>query len=262
MTTKPQPSYARLTQPPRSAKHGRNRKALAQNHSDPLDGAGKSPRRTTPRTLNTVAWSFASNPSIWTNLGPILPIPDPGVGAVDLITSMQAAMDQMIKDTFLYIGVIDWAPPKPASIPYSGIHSGEILGYRGWFVVQSGPHLYLQSMTHTFVWPHGSTIEGDINQIVWKHKHWPDRDIYGGIYAFDTQDRLDEEIIKYDSNKFPGVDYDIDELCLAFAYGKVKLWGEVVQHEKGYRASFAKVASIDGLIGKADLNQLRRNYGV
>lgn len=34
------------------------------------------------------------------------------------------------------------------------------------------------------------------------------------------------------------------------AVGRVKLWGEVVEHERGYRAEFAKIIGIDDLIGE------------
>jgi len=28
-------------------------------------------------------------------------------------------------------------------------------------------------------------------------------------------------------------------------FGKVKIWGEIVEHEAGYRSQFGKIASID-----------------
>lgn len=52
--------------------------------------------------------------------------------------------------------------------------------------------------------------------------------------------------------------------------GTVLLWGDIVEHERGYRAEFAKVRSIDWLYPDVDmmgreaivLNDLRRTYGV
>jgi len=54
--------------------------------------------------------------------------------------------------------------------------------------------------------------------------------------------------------------------------GKVKLWGDVVEHEHGYRAEFAKIVSLDEVAGgmvtlsppmqNQILAPLREQYGV
>jgi hypothetical protein len=44
-------------------------------------------------------------------------------------------------------------------------------------------------------------------------------------------------------------------------YGKVKIWGEIVEHEAGYRSEFAKIASLD--YGDPELlEKFRRVYGL
>ena len=51
--------------------------------------------------------------------------------------------------------------------------------------------------------------------------------------------------------------------CDAFVIGTALLWGDVVEHEKGWRASMAKVKSIDSVVmGNVDLSALREKYGV
>ena len=50
-------------------------------------------------------------------------------------------------------------------------------------------------------------------------------------------------------------------------FGTVALWGEVIEHEIGYRAEFARVASLDYLGGMEPeevvmLERLRKIYGV
>jgi hypothetical protein len=53
--------------------------------------------------------------------------------------------------------------------------------------------------------------------------------------------------------------YSIGRACLLF--GKVKIWGEVVEHEWGYRSQFAKVISLD--YGDPELlEKLRKIYRV
>ena len=34
-------------------------------------------------------------------------------------------------------------------------------------------------------------------------------------------------------------------LASSLLFGKVKLWGEIVEHEDGYRSEFGKIASLD-----------------
>lgn len=54
-------------------------------------------------------------------------------------------------------------------------------------------------------------------------------------------------------------------------YGKVALWGAIIEHEKGYRAEFAKIISLEPSSAKKDdlhkrwgvtIGDLRQRYGV
>jgi hypothetical protein len=54
-----------------------------------------------------------------------------------------------------------------------------------------------------------------------------------GIYSFRDVIRSREEY---------GYDPGVDELLL---FGKVKIWGEIVEHQEGYRSEFGKIASLD-----------------
>lgn len=48
--------------------------------------------------------------------------------------------------------------------------------------------------------------------------------------------------------------------------GRVALWGEVIEHEDGYRAEYAKPLTIEYHLGKprskSEMNQLRSTYGL
>jgi hypothetical protein len=44
-------------------------------------------------------------------------------------------------------------------------------------------------------------------------------------------------------------------------FGKVKIWGEIVEHEAGYRSEFAKIVSLD-YGGPELLDKLRKIYRV
>jgi hypothetical protein len=55
-----------------------------------------------------------------------------------------------------------------------------------------------------------------------------------------------------------GYDPGIDEPWL---FGKVKIWGEIVEHQEGYRSEFGKIASLD-YGDPAFLEKFRRIYRV
>jgi len=120
----------------------------------------------------------------------------------------------------------------------AGVRAGEIIAYRAWRV-QNG---FLHSM--------------HISDYVWTPKRIEKARLdnpYGGcgLHAYKTMERAKSE---YHS------------LSYSMAYGEVALWGEVYEHEWGYRAQYAKVIKI------TDMNlsmlrfytkaRLRSKYGV
>jgi hypothetical protein len=144
-------------------------------------------------------------------------------------------------------------PPEPKleSVPPE---VGEIIAWRAWQVVKTGGGHRLKSVTQKNVWA-------------------PDEPMYGvpglyyeGIYAAKTRDAI------------AGSDYATYNVI-----GEVALWGDVVEHERGYRAQYAKVMSLKLLPilpavhgkNKNDhlsfpegedairlINELRRTYGL
>jgi hypothetical protein len=200
---------------PRSMEHG-NRRTAKASYGDPVD-------RTRPRDDRAVAYpayNFARS------ISPPIFAFDPRVVA-DNIKRM-ADMVSRIRQEIHEITAI-----KPL-IPHHGITAGEIIGYRLWWVSTEGT---LRSLTQPIHWVPGKPMTGDVEERVNLHS-WKPR--FGGVYAFKTFDRTVEE--------FEGVCKDLhnyDRHSCGLALGSVKLWGEVVEHEHGYRASFAKPHSLD-----------------
>lgn len=170
---------------------------------------------------------------------------------------MSAQIGQNMLNTMLY------ADSSLASIPYAGLTSGEITGHRGWIVLTTPNGLALRSLAHHFIWEPSATITGDINEAVMYNGFQP---IYGGVYAFRDRNGLNLEIAEAAAIHWPQwrIEINTQHKWLGFALGTVKLWGETVEHEKGYRSSFAKLTSIDGFIGIDDFNlqALRDRYHV
>lgn len=226
---------------PRSPKHG-NRKPAAQTHGDPPDGAGTlQPIRTglPPATWRTLHHGvpitrIATVPTVSFDL--TVNSIDPGVGA-DNLKQMQEMMAKAMRNMMLSIP--DYADmllpnPKPPEIPFAGISVGEIIGWRVWWVNHDGR---LRSFIRDeIVWEPGEAMTGNINERVHVSLRGPDR--FGGVYCFNNYQAA--------MNEFTRVLFDLKtgrpgvNKAVGLILGTVKLWGEVVEHQGGYRASFAK----------------------
>jgi hypothetical protein len=125
------------------------------------------------------------------------------------------------------------------AIPHSGIRVGEIIGYRAWRAVRPGlirrGNDRLRSVYVTdYVWDTDKPASGDVRGY--------------GIYSFRDVIRSHQEYR-----------YLISRAHLLF--GRVKIWGEVVEHEAGYRSEFARIVSLD--YGDPELlEKFRAIYGI
>jgi len=120
-----------------------------------------------------------------------------------------------------------------------GVRAGEIIAYRAWKL--HGDSLYLRSMFVDYIW------QPD------KPQKDPERHLndYGGngFHAFKTLEKCKQEY-----------GY-IHGFGLGHVYGEVALWGQVIEHKRGYRAECARVTRImevhENIVGGG----LRRLFG-
>lgn len=160
----------------------------------------------------------------------------------------------------------DSRPSRPTASPFdpftrsgrplqsAGIRTGEITGWRAWYVINTQQGIRLRSMAVDCVWEPGSpvSVNSVLDQCGYRDK-WEriPPGVGAGIHAFKT---AREMVRQY--NPGPRV-----------VYGTVAMWGEVIEHEMGYRAEFGRVASVDRLGDmvpeeRALLEHLRRTYKV
>ena len=146
--------------------------------------------------------------------------------------------------------------PERSPIENAGIRAGEITGWRCWRVKYGFLHsAYIQVCR----WPprHALVAKGMTD-----HEN--------GIYVLDNEKAARDAAMEYSmwdlmSYRIPLLfDPEFDPpACDAFVIGTAFLWGDVVEHECGWRASMAKVKSIDSVVfGNVDLSALREKYGV
>jgi len=110
------------------------------------------------------------------------------------------------------------------SIKHEGIRVGQIIAYRAWRVMGSGWLIGRDDRLHSilmsdYVWHPDKPASGDVRT--------------HGIYSF-------RKVIK------SMADYGYDAAMRGpILFGKIKIWGEIVEHEAGYRSEFAKIVSLD-----------------
>lgn len=268
--------------------YGGNRRSRKTAHSDPAQGAGDGtggpaaePGITIPSINSVAARALQAgvraggivqyDPTSDTHYVNGVPVPHwqlvmpaaaPMMTATEMSAKqkeeaakrMQAAWDQLMLNA-----LSRFVPPPAQPIPYAGVRSGEIIGHRIWYVVEERGELWLCSVAHKRLWKPGETIEGNINEKV-------DEGILGGTYSYKDgheahhhaavaagqmrhlkQMRVDVDVSGLNFNNVHGV-----------AIGTIKMWGEVVEHERGYRAQYAKVDSLleagdeEGLLDRWD----------
>ncbi len=112
----------------------------------------------------------------------------------------------------------------PTTLRHEGIRIGEIVAYRAWRVFE--PHWWWKGddrlhsvLIQDYVWHPDRPASGDVRTY--------------GIHSFRDAIRSREE--------YP---YSLGRKWLLL-FGKVKIWGEVVEHEGGYRSQFGKIMSLD-----------------
>jgi hypothetical protein len=125
------------------------------------------------------------------------------------------------------------------TLRHEGIRVGEIIAYRAWRVFQ--PHWWWKGddrlhsvLMQDYVWDPDKPASGDVRE--------------HGIYSFRHVIRSTEEY-----------SYSVGHATLLF--GKVKIWGEIVEHQNGYRSQFGRVVSLDYGVSEL-LDKYRKIYRV
>lgn len=148
-----------------------------------------------------------------------------------------------------------WDTDEPEPIENAGIRAGEVIAWRCWRL--SGGRL--RSVWRESIWEPDTPMTGDVGTR------------QGGVHGWKCLD----EAARY-------CDIHLNhEIALIAAYrttmrytaplpvfiiGTVALWGEIIEHEFGYRAEFAKIKSLDTVRGATESNEvlemLRKCHGV
>lgn len=135
-----------------------------------------------------------------------------------------------------YVAQFTQQGKRAEHVKHEGIRAGEIIGYRVWLVIKG----FLHSLTQPIAWAPGEVMKGDVSTY--------------GVYAFNLMGRALGDM----------TDSRYDEGGVFRVVGSVQMWGEIIEHEFGYRSEFAKIVSLDHIQGadESALQALRVKYGL
>lgn len=240
--------------------HGRYWDTLAADQRGAADPAGDPGRDLAVALALTLSGITARNAKLAT-----LPRSGGRAGGKRLTKQqiMVPVTTRILPGTVTWIGIGLGAEQDRPPLKRDGIVAGEIVGYRCWRLDQG----FLRSVYQGDIWPPQQTLQGR------ELADWKQRGIHAWKSAASKQyfeylrsymDRRD------DGGVFGRTMLDLGEKCPAMVTGSVLLWGDVVEHERGWRAEFAKVRSLDWLYPDAAmmgrereaLQALRVRYGV
>lgn len=221
-----------------SLPHGRHRRTNSPGNSSPLTLADYAKR--------TIADITGFDPGA----------DDDTYGTSPIITALPRATWRLINNT----GFEERLKPP---LKRDGIIAGEIIGYRCWRIEDG----LLRSVYQKDIWQPQAVLEGrelgdwDERGIhAWKDPASKQYHDYIRVYLNEPDDMYSRFIFGRNRNNTRP----------AMATGTVFLWGDVVEHVRGYRAEYARVRSLDWLYPDADmmgretivLDDLRRTYNV
>lgn len=132
--------------------------------------------------------------------------------------------------TFHGIPIAFDTPPPAPELEDGGIVVGEITAWRLWQVRNTSEGLRLQSVIMLTIWEPDKPMEGAPVGNSLRVE---------GVYAFKSHAAIAKEFGEFGALMGWGVTSDE-----VFLYGEVSLWGDVVEHEVGYRAQFARPKSL------------------
>lgn len=148
-----------------------------------------------------------------------------------------------------------WDEPEPPAVTDAGIRAGEITALRAWRV-RGGRLFSVYIEGHE--WFPGQPASGDVNgnsRGVHAFRGLQD------VHSYLAMKRMEEQWI----HRVTDVFYDLpsQQERQGYVIGTIELWGNVIEHERGYRAEFGQIASLDRAIGDGvDLDKLRQVYQV
>lgn len=128
------------------------------------------------------------------------------------------------------------------------ITAGEITTHRFWLALSDG---CLASLVAKYLWHPDMTAIGDLDALY--------NGIPGGIYSAKDENWLLSLYSPANVTALNWLDQG-DVLIVGAAKGTVKIWGEAIECEYGYRSQFAKMTSLDWGWGDFDLDYYRRRY--
>lgn len=179
--------------------------------------------------------------------GPIWPVFSPAVTTAQMRAMVNALGRYSVDDMV--------ALPKPSFAPEQTF--GEITAFRVWRIC-SKTGLLVSSFKTEHTWHPQKVLEAHAKPNPHDSSGWSEK---VGIHAWKSVFEVAEYTKGFLDDSYGQYGNGIHGAVI----GRVHLWGEVIEHERGYRAEFAKIISIDDCVGqdgKWDGQELERLQGL
>lgn len=152
---------------------------------------------------------------------------------------MSVTYSTIMMSTSVWGGIIGQPLYPGFKVKHKGLRVGEIRAWRAWRVVgeeswlghlpalfnpNKKPNAQLYSMAVEVEWKPGDMMQGDVRE-------------YMGIHAWKSEQNVMDYARLYDGT--------------VLAIGTVDLWGEIVEHENGFRAECARISSLKTLLNSS-----------
>ena len=135
--------------------------------------------------------------------------------AAQALAQQQAAAMQNAYGASMGASAVMAPPHKPTALKSEGVRAGEVIGWRAWRI---NSHDELVSATADTIWHASEPMSGNPASGY-------------GIHA-------------YKGPVGPALDGYAARTRSEWVVGEVALWGDIIEHEEGYRAEFARVHSL------------------
>lgn len=181
--------------------------------------------------------------------GPVLNMWNPGLSPAQIqsilnnLPRLVGSRDDMVFES------------EPTFVPEQTF--GEITAFRVWRICNK-TGLLTSSFKIEHTWHPQKVLEAHAKPLPHDSSDWSEK---VGIHAWKSVFEVAEYAKGFLVDPYGQYGNDIHGAVI----GRVHLWGEVIEHERGYRAEFAKIISIDDCVGqdgKWDGQELERLQGL
>ncbi|HYT40995.1 MAG TPA: hypothetical protein VEP90_01495 [Methylomirabilota bacterium] len=138
------------------------------------------------------------------------------------------------------------------------ITTGEIIGHRVWHVDR---YYFLRSYVQSrWVWYPNSIFTAVPTNLDWLNTYYNSKNPRHNKYEIVTYSNVIIGVHAWKREKYAEI-YALPDTTLLII-GTIWMWGDVIEHERGYRSTHAKIRSLDIFqnMSELEINEVKKRY--